>query len=212
MDGQDLPSRNPAGRDPGSAGPAAGCRFRLDLELVIRRAGEADLDRLEWFGMHSDHREIIRAAFQRQRLGEVAMLVAALDGYPVGQVWVDFRRPAGSEGASLWAVRVLPPLQRQGIGARLMRAAEGVAAARERCLLTLTVERSNPDARRFYERLGYRENGRAQDCYSYRTPRGEVRRIALDQWVMTKRLVPEAADAVAPGRPRCGAIQGGGRA
>ncbi|ACI99078.1 GNAT family N-acetyltransferase [Rhodospirillum centenum] len=204
-----MAAQDPSGPRPGAAipGPAPGCRFRLDLELAIRRTGEADLDRLEWFGLYSDHREIIRAAFERQRLGEVAMLVADLDGFPVGQVWIDFRRSGEADSASLWAVRVLPPLQGQGIGARLMRAAERLAAARGREMLTLTVERSNPDARRFYERLGYRTSGAAQDCYSYRTPRGELRQIPLDQWVMTKRLAPEHAES-----PCEAATRGGGRA
>lgn len=205
-----MAAQDPSGQRPEATipGPAPGCRFRLDLELAIRRTGEADLDRLEWFGLYSEHREIIRAAFERQRLGEVTMLVADLDGFPVGQVWIDFRRSGEADSASLWAVRVLPPLHRQGIGARLMLAAERLVVARGRRLLTLTVERTNPDARRFYERLGYRTSGEARDCYSYRTPQGDLRRIPLDQWVMTKRLDPERPPSDRP----CGVIRGGGRA
>lgn len=167
--------------------------FALDLRIELRRCRYDDLQALEWWGLHAEHREIIRAAFERQRLGELVMLVADLDGFPIGQVWVDFRptprTQAGVASASLWAVRVLPPLRNRGIGERLMAAAERLARERRYDEVALTVERGNHAAKRFYERLGYRTSGSADGEYSYRTPGGHVRNISLNQWVMRKPLV-----------------------
>lgn len=166
--------------------------FRLNLKIEFRRCRRDDLEALEWWGQFSEHREIIRAAFERQRLGELVMLLADLEGFPIGQVWIDFRpTPRTEEGkisASLWAVRVLPPLRNQGIGEKLMLAAEEIVRGRRYDELALTVERSNPGAKRFYERLGYRTSGNADGEYSYRSPTGQVRRIPLNQWVMRKPL------------------------
>jgi ribosomal protein S18 acetylase RimI-like enzyme len=50
---------------------------------------------------------------------------------------------------------VLPCLQGQGIGARMMRVAEGLLRARGFQWALLGVETGNPGARRLYERLGY---------------------------------------------------------
>jgi ribosomal protein S18 acetylase RimI-like enzyme len=50
---------------------------------------------------------------------------------------------------------VLSALWRQGIGAALIRAAEGTARRLGHDRISLTVGRDNPDARRLYERLGY---------------------------------------------------------
>jgi len=173
--------------------PATVARFDVKLEIAIRHCTEADLDRLEWFGLFTEHREIIHMAFARQRLGEVDMLVADLNGFPVGQAWIDFRRTKADENATLWAVRVLPPLQRHGIGERLMRAAELVACERGETSLSLAVERSNPDARRFYERLGYRQIGTCENSYSYHTPDGHHREIPQSLFLMRKELAPSCA-------------------
>ncbi|HYE49741.1 MAG TPA: GNAT family N-acetyltransferase [Azospirillaceae bacterium] len=178
-------------------GPAARTplsRFPVTLDVTVRRCAEADLEGLEWYGLYADQREVIRAAFDRQATGEVAMLVADLGGFPVGQAWIEYDRASGGP-PSLWAVRVLPPLRRHGIGARLLAAAEDAVRAGGSDRVSLTVERSNPAARRFYERLGYREVGRTVTSFAYRTPDGVAHDIPLDLWVMLKRLDREGARA-----------------
>jgi len=194
-----MPGPHRGRQDP----PPAPERFSLALEIVIRRCTQADLMALEWFGLFTDHREIIHAAFDRQRTGEVVMLVADLGGFPVGQVWVDFRRPCDQPqgpDATLWAVRVLPPLCGHRIGERLMQAAERLVRERGGRTLSLTVERSNRDARRFYERLGWTESGIARQEYHYRAPDGQQRRVPLDQWVMRKTLKAPPQRVPATGR------------
>ncbi|HEV7367513.1 GNAT family N-acetyltransferase [Arenibaculum sp.] len=162
------------------------------LDFAIRPCREADLEALEWMGLHTPHREIIRNAFERHRRGDEVMLVADANGFPIGQVWVDLARKRHQGAALLWAVRVFPPLQNLGIGRELMAAAEDVILAHGLKRSELGVERDNPAARRFYERLGYRLAGRAVDNYTYVTPDGVPTRVPLDQWILSKDLASPA--------------------
>ena len=77
----------------------------------------------EWFGLFTDHREMILAAYDGQERGEALMLVAETQGFPVGQVWIDLTLERVDATGVLWAVRVFPTLQNRGIGTRLMVAA-----------------------------------------------------------------------------------------
>lgn len=162
--------------------------FTVSLSVSIRPCIEDDLPRLEWFGLFTEHREIIRSAFEAQRRGENVMLMADAGGAPVGQVWIDLARMWEKATGFLWAVRVFPWLQGRGIGQRLVLAAERLLRSRGFRYAELGVETDNPRARRFYERLGYRLTGTRQDAYSYTTPEGVHMRIPLEEWVLQKRL------------------------
>ena len=72
------------------------------------------------------------------------------NGTPIGRISVD-RRPGEIR---LMDIALLPGWQNQGLGGRLTRALleEARASARK---VTLHVEVNNPDARRFYQRLGF---------------------------------------------------------
>jgi GNAT superfamily N-acetyltransferase len=163
-------------------------RFTLPIEVEIRACEAGDLDKLEWFGAFTHHRQVIREAFALQQAGEVVMLVAVTGGFPVGQAWLVLRLKPGAQAPAVWAVRVIEPLQGAGLGARLMAALE--AAARERGVnaLELGVETGNPAARRFYERLGWRLVRERRDSYGYVTPDGRAVTHALHEWVLAKRL------------------------
>lgn len=163
-------------------------RSAATLSYAIRPCVESDLEALEWMGLFAPHREIIRAAFERHRRGDEVMLVADANGFPIGQLWIDFLRKAHRSTALLWAVRVFPPLQNLGIGRHLMLSAEEVVLGRNLTRLELGVEHDNPDARRFYERLGYRPCARYRDAYSYITPEGVVMQAPPDQTMMVKDL------------------------
>lgn len=162
--------------------------FTMPVRIMIRPCVEADLPNLEWFGMFTEHREIIRQAFGRQAAGETAMLVAEANGFPIGQVWIDYARKPEEGCALLWAMRVMPPFQRTGIGARLVGAAERDIRRRAVRWAEVGVERHNAEARRFYERLGYRLIGTMSDSYSYTTPDGVRMTVPLDEWVFRKEV------------------------
>lgn len=163
-------------------------RYTLPLEVVIRTTREEDLQGLEWFGMFTAHRALIREAFERQGRGEVVMLVAEVNGFPAGQVWVDLVRKAVLSVGYVWALRVLPVFQGQGIGTRLLAAAEEAIRARGLAAAEIGVEKDNPGARRLYERVGYRVAYELYEEYEYTTPEGVPMRVPVDQWMMRKPL------------------------
>lgn len=163
-------------------------RFTIEMEMRIRACEAADLPKLEWFGAFSHHREIIRNAFELQGAGHAVMLVAEVGGFPVGQAWLDLRPRQGSELPMVWAVRVMEPFRGAGIGARLMAALERAVGARGFRRLELGVEKDNPGARAFYERLGWRVTRERQESYSYVTPEGQGTTHALNEWVMEKEI------------------------
>jgi ribosomal protein S18 acetylase RimI-like enzyme len=134
----------------------SGRRFTVSLEVAIRPARAEDLPALEWMGLFSAHREIIRAAFEAQERGDALLLLAIAGGFPVAQVWIDFARRRERRIATIWAVRTFFPLQGRGIGRQMMLAAEEAIRARGIHRAELEVEHGNDHARRFYGRLGWR--------------------------------------------------------
>ncbi|MBX5462255.1 MAG: GNAT family N-acetyltransferase [Steroidobacteraceae bacterium] len=161
--------------------------------MQIRIAEEADLPKLEWCGAFTHHRAIIQEAFALQQRGEALMLVADRNGFPVGQAWMDFRPEPGRVVPKVWAVRVLPECRGSGIGSRLMRELERCAWRKGCVELQLFVEKSNAQARRFYERLGWRIIGERSDSYSYVTPAGVRERVPQELWVFAKFRPPAPA-------------------
>lgn len=163
-------------------------RFTLPLPVAIRPCRPADLPDLEWFGLFTPHRAIIRATYARQCRGETLMLVADMNGFPAGQAWIDFTKRQARGAALIWAVRVLPPLRDRGLGSRLVAAAEAAIARAGVGLAEIGVETDNPAARRLYERLGYRFVGIEREDYGYTTPEGVPVRVPLEEWVLHKSV------------------------
>jgi ribosomal protein S18 acetylase RimI-like enzyme len=166
----------------------AGGRFTLHAEITIRPCTRDDLPGLEWYGLFSAHREVFRDAFARQERGDNLMLLAVLNGFPVGQAWIDLARHRAASAGLLWAVRVYPFLRGMGIGTRLLRAAEEAVRARGYEWAEIGVEKSNPRARRLYERLGYRAVGELREKFRFARPDGEAVSEPLNEWVLRKRV------------------------
>jgi ribosomal protein S18 acetylase RimI-like enzyme len=163
-------------------------RAILVAEVRMRTCRAEDLPDLEWFGMYRHHREIFGEAFARHLRGENIMLVGELHQYPIGQAWIDLTKRRSEGVGYIWAVRVFPFLRGLGLGSRLMQFAEQVL--RERSIFTaeVGVEKDNPDARRLYERLGYRQSGELSEEYEYTTPDGVRGWHHVDQWILRRRL------------------------
>jgi ribosomal protein S18 acetylase RimI-like enzyme len=154
----------------------------IHQQVVIRRCSEHDLRPLEWEGHYTEQRSLIVDAWVRQGRGEVIMLVADAHGYPVGQLWVDL------EHGVLWSFRVMPALQGRGIGSRLLDVAEACLAAAGFGRAELGCEVSNLDARRLYERRGYRKVGHHLEHFTYDTPDGRLIYVAQEIDLMHKLL------------------------
>jgi GNAT superfamily N-acetyltransferase len=135
---------------------------RLNLvtaKVEIRPGSEADLAALVAV---LGQRHFFTDHLARQQDGRGVLLVAWLDGRPVGDVFVAYE-PADVPQVrqqlpgvpQLIHLEVLGPLQRRGIGTALIRAAQDTARQLGHEQITLAVGLDNPDARRLYERLGY---------------------------------------------------------
>jgi GNAT superfamily N-acetyltransferase len=102
----------------------------------------------------------------RQQRGGGVLLVAWLDGRPVGEVFLECE-PANEPEVRrqlpgvprLDHLEVLGPLWGQGIGTALIRAAEDTARQLGHERIALGVGLDNPKARRLYGRLGYADWG-----------------------------------------------------
>jgi GNAT superfamily N-acetyltransferase len=169
-------------------------RFSLELQLKIRHCARQDLPQLEWFGLYTEHRQLIEDAFQRQQTGEVIMLLADLDGFPVGQAWLDLTARSAESVGVIWALRVFPLLRNHGIGGRLMIAAEQLLLEKGYRWSELTVDKHEPRARRLYERLGYRSLGSTEGLLSYTTPEKKSVALNLQLWILRKPLRQSAMD------------------
>jgi ribosomal protein S18 acetylase RimI-like enzyme len=161
----------------------------LQLPVVIREAREDDVEALEWFGLFTPHREIIRDAWRRHVAGENLMLVAEANHLPIGQAWIDLARHADESTGLLWAVRVAPFFQNLGIGARLLEAAEQALVARGFRWALIGVEKWNEAARRLYLRQGYEPFGELRESYTYTPPGSDTPvEVPIDEWMLRKEL------------------------
>ena len=162
--------------------------FVVQFPIVIRATTREDLPDLEWCGLYTEHRTIIRNAFRRQQGGSNVMLIAEANNFPAGQIWIDFRPRGRKKTALFWAFRVAPWLQDLHIGTRLLAVAERLVAERGFRYAELTVAETNKEATRLYHRLGYQLVGKVRDCYSYLRPNGGRIRIVEDQWLLRKAV------------------------
>jgi ribosomal protein S18 acetylase RimI-like enzyme len=162
--------------------------LQLEVSASLRVATRADLAPLEWGGVFADHRQLILEAFDRQQQGEVLIIVADVGGVPAGQIWVDFAKRRSESVGVLWALRVMPALRCVGFGTRLIRCAERCLVARGYLSAEIAVEDNNPDARRLYERLGYRAHGRTSEELVYQRPDGHEVRMQITTSLLRKWL------------------------
>jgi ribosomal protein S18 acetylase RimI-like enzyme len=156
--------------------------------LLIRTCQSDDLPLMEWYGQFRDHRELFADAFARHLAGENVMLVADLHGFPAGQAWIDLVKHRTERVGYIWAVRVFPFLRGLGIGTQLMHVAEKVLTEHGYRCAEVGVEKDNADARRLYERLGYRLLGDVREEYGFTTPDGVKASYTVDHWRLRKSL------------------------
>jgi ribosomal protein S18 acetylase RimI-like enzyme len=121
---------------------------------------------------------------ERQSRDEVYVVVAELDGQPVGRVGLDFRHFDDPRTAYLWAAHVEPSFQGRGIGTALMGELERVALARDIDRIRLAVGKDNPRAFSLYQRLGYRPDGEETQRWSYPDEYGRTVPVVEECWTM----------------------------
>lgn len=106
----------------------------------------------------------LREALSLDDAARGVRLVAELRGEVVASAEVELRSPSAAsmlrqQVAASVGLAVLEDRRASGVGSRLMEAAEAWARERGASLMMLDASAANVDARRFYERHGYRLRG-----------------------------------------------------
>jgi GNAT superfamily N-acetyltransferase len=135
----------------------------MAAEAEIRPGSTADLAALV---AALGQRRFFTDHLARQQQGGAVLLLAWLDGRPVGDVFLECGPAEEPEVRRhlpgvprLIHLEVLGPFQRRGIGTALIRAGEDTARRLGNERIALGVGLDNRDARRLYERLGYADWG-----------------------------------------------------
>lgn len=173
----------------------------LEIDITFRFATQDDLPHLEWYGQFTHFRNLFRLTYEGQQRGERLMLLADLNGYPVGQIFMLFNqqtsiwqlmtsrrgRPPEQRGY-LYALRVMDHLQGMGIGTRLIIEAERILVERDCAWATISVAKDNPRARQLYERLDYDVYMEDEGRWSYIDHQGRTIHVHEPCWMLEKRL------------------------
>jgi ribosomal protein S18 acetylase RimI-like enzyme len=162
--------------------------------IFIRQAEKDDLVALEWKGEYAHFRRLYADTFMLVEQGAAIIWIAETNGSGlIGQCFVSLKRyrPELADGivrAYIYGFRVKPEFRNQGIGGQIMHTVEADLRNRGFQQVTLNVGQENPNARRFYERLGYRVVGADPGYWSYTDDKG--RRIDMHEpaWRMSKNL------------------------
>jgi GNAT superfamily N-acetyltransferase len=143
--------------------------------LLIRDLQQSDVSCLEWHG-GEDLRFWYQAQWENHEAGQVHVLIADFNDFPVGQVAVHWHgKPTHPLVPDLQSLRVFGAFQGLGIGTVLLDCAEKLVAQAGHSQVSLAVGTENPRARALYERRGYRVFGEAYDDeWTYQNARGET--------------------------------------
>lgn len=167
--------------------------FEVQFDVTLRLAERADLSKLEWFGQFTHYRNVFRHTFADQERGQRLMILADVNGFPVGQIFIHLsdarvREDRRERRGYIYALRVMEPLRGQGIGTRLILRAEELLIEDGYRWVAIAVAKDNPKARRLYERLGYILCSDDPGIWQYEDHQGEMQRVVEPSWVLQKRL------------------------
>lgn len=178
--------------------------LKLQAEIQFRLAQLDDLPKLEWHGQYSHFRNIFQATYADQVVGNRSMLLADVNHFPVGQVFILHGKYTRANILSvfakrtphlnytkrgyLYALRVMDNLQNLGIGTQLILQAETILRNHACGWAAISVAKDNQGAHRLYERLGYKIYKEDQGIWSYINHVGEVVNVHEPCWMLEKRL------------------------
>ncbi len=139
-------------------------RVTISKRVVIRAARIDDLPTMSaMWGPERRHsqKRLLRRYFDEQRADVQRGLVADFNGHVVGQLWsryrhIDRRIADGLDAVYMHTLFVVSPFRRLGIAAALTKTTSREAVERGVDVLTIGVDRPNTEARRLYEKWGFR--------------------------------------------------------
>ena len=172
--------------------------FQISLPVTFRLAQKDDLPRLEWFGQYTHYRNVFQRNFRDQQAGRRFMLLADMNGFPIGQIFAQLVFP--DEGieprghyvqqatAYFYSLRVMDMFRGHGLGKRLLQEAEQLGKQAGCVRGSIAAARDNPRARRMYERAGYVVVGEDRGEWSYTDHLGRLRQVREPCFVLEKYL------------------------
>lgn len=168
--------------------------IREAQRVVVRPVREGELEALEWEGAYTKYRRIYSQTYNDVLRGQRLMLVAAWEAILVGQIFVQLSSSEteyadGYSRAYLYSLRVRPEWQGQGLGTRLIRAAEDALRARGFTSAVIAAGKDNPGARRLYERLGFQTFAEDPGVWYFVDAAGARQTVEEPCWLMEKSLV-----------------------
>ncbi|MCS6872724.1 MAG: GNAT family N-acetyltransferase [Anaerolineae bacterium] len=170
------------------------CRsLDLHLKVTFRLAERDDLPKLEWYGKYTHFRRVFQRTYEEQLRGERLMLLADVNGFPIGQIFIQLDKQAeqlqaGGKHAYLYSLRVMDAFQRQGLGSALLREAEALLRERGYTSVSIAAAKENDAARRLYERHGFQVVDEDAGRWSYVDHEGVTHYVNEPCWIMEKWL------------------------
>lgn len=174
--------------------PAIKCQVTVQFRL----ATETDLPALEWHGQYTHFRRVFQKTYREQCAGLRMMMLADMNGFPVGQIFVllnnapgvtrRHRASATDLRGYLYSLRVMDHLQGMGIGSKLVEWAENTLKSRGYDWTIISAAKDNPRARQLYEKLGYRVYCEEAGRWQYVNHQGQIVRVHEPCWMLEKAL------------------------
>jgi ribosomal protein S18 acetylase RimI-like enzyme len=164
------------------------------IDLVkFHLASQSDLPALEWDGQYRHFRRIYAETFARMQQGISLMWLASLDGFVIGQLFVQMacerkELADGWQRAYIYSFRIRPSYQNYGLGTRLLTFVEQDLQKRKFRYAVLNVSKTNIRARALYERLGYEVIAHEPGVWSFQDDQGAWHSIEEPAWRMEKSL------------------------
>jgi ribosomal protein S18 acetylase RimI-like enzyme len=168
-------------------------QYQLKMNVVVRPAIATDVQQLEWFGEYAHFRNLIQRAYDEQLAGNRLILVADLNGFPIGQLFIQYeahnhRIADGYHRAYFYSFRIFHLFRGQGIGTYMLTYAQQLIYNMNYRYATIAVAKDNPDALRLYQRLGYRIIGEDSGNWTYVDHLGITQYVHEPSWVLEQKL------------------------
>lgn len=160
----------------------------------VRPVREEDLPGMEWDGEFAHFRRLYKQHFQNSRSGNTLIwVVESEDGEIVGQVFLSLLSSQseladGIHRAYLFSFRLKPDYRNHGLGSHMLDFVESYLVRRGFDTLRINVARDNVQARRMYERHGYRVIGPEEGRWRYQDQFGQWQSVHEPAWRMLKKL------------------------
>lgn len=165
--------------------------FTLNTDITIRKATVHDLPKLEWYGEYTHFRRVFQRTYNDQKQGQRLMLVADMNQFPVGQLFIllNMRRSrTGIRRAYFYSLRVMEHLRGMGLGTHLLTFGEQLMQQHGFGSVIISAAKDNEGARRLYERLGYAVYAEDSGQWTYENHLGQTIQMNEPCWMLHKKL------------------------